>query len=187
MANVSQAKGIYTFIFEEDNIDALKYLLELFYKKLNLVEYSTYLYLEDVIKEDFELGKGIQIDIEKLKAQVYNTENSSAVEFSFIGAGRWCYAGNLENIIEWVFEDENSKQSQEFFKLNKSDIQIKVGYEDFEPGTRLLGTGGAYIVIGRSFSESYSKVANLIEYKFTKENYEKLGFVDWDSAMGVEL
>lgn len=185
MANVSEAKGTYTFLFKEDNIDALKYLLELFYKELSVVEYFTDLYLEDVIKEGSVMGKEVQIDIEKLKDQIYNTENLCAVEFSFTGAGKWCYASNLDYILDWLFENENSKQSQEFFKLNKSDIQIKVEYEDFEPGSEILGAGSSYIVIGKSFSESH-EMNDFIDYEFTKENYEELGFLDWEYVMGEE-
>lgn len=182
MANVSEAKGLYTFLFEENNINALGYLLELMYSELDNVEYYTNLHFEDVIKDGTVMGTEVQIDIEKLKDYTYNTGNLVGIEFSFTGAGRWAYGLNLENMLNWLFKDDN--KVRKFFELSKSKVTIEVGYEDFEPGNQVLGEGGAKIILGKSLRDSSVEIFDFKQYNFNKENYEKLGFVDWDFMMG---
>lgn len=182
MANISDAKGTFKFFFLQDNVEALKVLLERIYERLDNSDYATNLELQYYLKDGTEFGETVELDTKKILEDADKGEDGICTLFvSFTGWGKWFYECNLRNIMNWVFGSDG-KDGKKFFEACKSDINVDVYYTDCEVGQRLLFEGGADLVFGSSFDKCKVKNLEIIkEYEFTEENFDELEYDHWET------
>lgn len=172
MANISNAKGVYIFKFEKDNVEAVIDFIKLMKQELEKGDYTTYL-SKSTLKE---------ITVSKIINESYVDNDGKLVfEVHFDGFGRWSYAENIERTFDWIFED---KKHIEFFSNNKSNIEITIEYVDFELGNEILQEAVGHLVVAKSLDKCSAIVDITTSYDITRENYEALGYDNWEDIFG---
>ena len=168
MANISDVTGIFQLIngdvLEKEQVHQV---LKMMKDELEGTEYATFINTE-----------------ENQTIEETNNFIESGYEYLFNGAGRWTYQNNVENMFEWITNNEHNYDDL-LHTLEIHNIQFVFNFVEYEPGLMPDFLNTMLIVVQPYFDKNEGKFKTQVldisegsDIPITDESLIKYGFID---------